>query len=99
MGGLVLYIVIGIIVNTFISHLVGINGKNREIGYFTSFIVSFLFSPIIGLLLVLTSKEIQESEKLIEQHKVQLRKVSLTENLVATIVFIIILSILFLIVS
>jgi hypothetical protein len=50
-------IVIGVIVNIIISHLVGVNGSKREIGYTTSFLVSFFVTPIIGLLLVLTSKE------------------------------------------
>ena len=57
-------IVIGIVTNLFLSHLVGKNGENRQIGYGTSFLVSFLFSPLIGLLLVLTSKELPESKSL-----------------------------------
>ena len=60
-------IVIGIVANLFLSHLVGKNGENRQIGYGTSFFVSFFFSPLIGLLLVLTSKELTDNNTEIQK--------------------------------
>ena len=65
-------IIIAVIINGIISHLVGNNGKNRKIGYDTSFLVSFFFSPIIGLLLVLSSKNLSDEEiKLIEAKELE----------------------------
>lgn len=88
MSILVMFIVIGIIVNSIISHLVGVNGSKREIGYWTSFLVSFFTTPIIGLLLVLTSKEKLEIE--LQENEVLGDKVkpSLLENIIALLIFI-----------
>jgi LemA protein len=58
---LIILLVIGFIANLFLAHLVGKNGANRQIGYTTAFLASFFFTPIIGLLLVLSSKELVNS--------------------------------------
>ena len=95
-------IVIGIIANLFLSHLVGKNGENRQIGYGTSFLVSFLFSPLIGLLLVLTSKELPESKSLDKPEDTQSEDSELTtslceksnkSNIVALVIFYIVVGI------
>ncbi len=61
-------ILIAIVLNGIISNIIGNVGKTKQIGYSTSFWVSFLFSPLIGLLLViasnpLTKEEIEELNK------------------------------------
>jgi LemA protein len=58
---IIILLVIGFTANLFLAHLVGKNGANREIGYTRAFIASFFFTPIIGLLLVLSSKELVNS--------------------------------------
>ena len=70
-------LVIVVIINGIISHLVGKNGKSRKIGYDTSFFVSFFLSPIIGLLLVLSSKNLSDDEiKKIEEADINKNKKS-----------------------
>ena len=39
----------------YVCHLVAVNGDRKEIGYVKTFFVSFLFSPIVGSLLVMIS--------------------------------------------
>ena len=58
----ILIFVVAFIVNVVISHLIGKSGEDRKIGYRTAFLVSFLLSPIIGLLLVISSKYLMEEE-------------------------------------
>jgi Na+-driven multidrug efflux pump len=50
-----LLIILGIILNTILSHLVATTGEKKDIGYNTVFWTSFLFSPLIGLLLSIAS--------------------------------------------
>jgi MFS family permease len=102
-------IVIGIVANLFLSHLVGKNGENRQIGYGTSFLVSFLFSPLIGLLLVLTSKELPETKSLdIPENEnspdntltTSLNdKPTLLGNIVAFLIFLLVLTMLYLVIN
>jgi hypothetical protein len=65
---MLLLVFLGLIVNGIISHLIGNLGKEKKIGYSTSFWVSFLFSPIIGILMVIGSvpKPQEEIETKIE---------------------------------
>jgi len=58
----ILIFVVAFIVNVVISHLIGKSGEDRKIGYRTAFLVSFLLSPIIGLLLVISSRHLTEEE-------------------------------------
>jgi len=70
-------LITGLFLNFIIAHLVGRNGKNRRIGYETAFFVSFFLSPIIGLLLVLSSKELSNEElDIINQKELQKKKTS-----------------------
>lgn len=59
---LLLGIILGLIINGVIAHIVGNVGKDKKIGYSTSFWVSFLLSPLIGLLLVIASVPLSERE-------------------------------------
>jgi hypothetical protein len=103
MSILVIFIVIGIIVNSIIAHLVGINGSKREIGYWTSFLVSFFTTPIIGLLLVLTSKVVpndnnQNIDTKLSEDNIQLsihNKVKPINQILAILVFMLILFLLY----
>lgn len=52
---IILGIILGIILNTILSHLVAKTGEKKDVGYNTVFWVSFLFSPLIGLLLSIAS--------------------------------------------
>ncbi len=63
---LIIIIAIAIVANLIISDIVANIGKGKEIGYNTTFVVSFLLTPLIGLLLVIASKEltIEEKEKI-----------------------------------
>jgi hypothetical protein len=48
-------IILLIILNIILSHLVATTGEKKDIGYNTVFWTSFLFSPLIGLLLSIAS--------------------------------------------
>jgi hypothetical protein len=53
-------ILLVLVFNLFLSFLVAKEGGKREIGFSTSFLLSFLFSPILGLLFVIASKRLEE---------------------------------------
>lgn len=53
-------IILGIILNIILSHLVATTEEKKDIGYNTVFWTSFLFSPLIGLLLLIASPNIPE---------------------------------------
>lgn len=52
-----------IIINVIIANVIGKIGNDKKIGYTTSFCVSFLLSPIVGLLLVIASIPLTDEEK------------------------------------
>lgn len=60
---MLLIILIVLIANAILSHVIAKQGEDRKIGYTNSFLVSFVFSPLIGLLLVIASKELTNEEK------------------------------------
>jgi hypothetical protein len=39
------------------SLIIGLLGKNRRFGFFGNFLVSFLFSPVVGVIVLLASDE------------------------------------------
>lgn len=89
-------IVLGIlVVNLILAHLVGKAGEKKEIGYGTSWALSFFLSPIISMLFVINSKE---KESIFVQPLVQqLSKTEIEENdkkriLIFLFVFLIIIS-------
>ena len=60
---LVISIVVGLIINVIIAGLIGKLGREKKIGYRTSFWVSFLLSPIIGILMVIASVPLSDEDK------------------------------------
>jgi hypothetical protein len=92
---LVLLVLVGLVINGVVAHIVGNLGKEKKIGYATSFLVSFLLSPIIGILMVIASvpnmdviKDTEDSTKpdtyreLTEEEKNKLSKTQETITLV-----------------
>lgn len=39
------------------SWLIGLLGKNKRFGFFGNFLISFLFSPVVGVIVLLASDE------------------------------------------
>lgn len=72
-------IIFALIINAIIANIVGKVGKTKEIGYNTAFFVSFLLSPIIGLLLVIASNPLTP-EQIAEQNKPKAPEPVITEN-------------------
>ncbi len=60
----VLLCILGVLLNIFLAHLNGKVGESRKIGYEISFLVSFILSPLIGLIVSLSSEKIQDQEVL-----------------------------------
>jgi hypothetical protein len=56
-----------LIINAILSHLIGTLGKEKKIGYNTSFLVSFFFSPLIGLLMVIASIEKKVDDEVVKE--------------------------------
>lgn len=52
---MIILIIISVVVNLIISDIVANIGKTKEIGYNTAFLVSFILTPLIGILLVIAS--------------------------------------------
>ncbi len=89
-----LILFIAFILNFVLAHLIGNNGKYRKIGYGTSFFVSFLLSPIIGLLLVISSKSLSDDElKILEDKENAIKKTSMLGNILFYVFMTVILSI------
>ena len=57
------FIIIGLIINGIVSHIIAKIGKEKSIGYQTAFLISFLFTPLLGVLIVIASKELTPEEK------------------------------------
>lgn len=41
----------------FFSWLIGLLGKNKRFGFFGNFLISFLFSPVVGAIVLLASDD------------------------------------------
>lgn len=52
LGGLIF---LGIVLNLILSHYVAVTAEQKEIGYGTTYFISLLFSPLIGLLFSIAS--------------------------------------------
>jgi uncharacterized protein YacL len=59
----ILFIAIGLIINGIISNIIGKLGEQKRIGYNTAFWSSFLLSPILGILFVIASTTLNDTEK------------------------------------
>ncbi len=57
------FVVVGLVINLIISTQVAKLGNEKKIGYKSAFLLSFFFSPIIGLLMVIASVPKTEEEK------------------------------------
>ena len=65
------------VINGIISVIIGGFGSDRRIRFFNAFIISFLFSAIIGLIVILLSKnneDIQREEAMFKTHKEALKE-------------------------
>jgi len=49
------FVVLGLILNVILARLIAKSASHKKINYWTVFFVSFFFSPIVGLLLVIAS--------------------------------------------
>lgn len=46
-----------------VSWLIGMLGRNKRFGFFGNFLVSFLFSPIVGIIVLLASDDRLKARK------------------------------------
>ena len=60
---LVLLVLVVLVINGVIAHVIGNVGKEKKIGYSTSFWVSFLLGPLIGILMVIASIPLTDKDK------------------------------------
>ena len=64
----------GIFLWLLLTFIVGIIGSSRRIGFFGSFILSLILSPLIGIIIVLTSQrksDLHFQKKLLENSKLK----------------------------
>jgi hypothetical protein len=62
--------IIALTLNIVLSHVIASTARNKEIGYGTAFIVSFVFSPIVGALVSIASPEVKKVVKVVKNDKV-----------------------------
>ena len=97
-------------VNTLLAYLVGKQGEKKEIGLLNAALLSFFFSPIIGMLFVINSpiktttkeekiKQVKEVRKQLTEEEIiyqkKIIKKDINNRIKFTIVFIIILGIIY----
>ncbi len=63
-------LIVGLVINGIVANIIGKIGKDKKIGYGTSFWVSFLLTPILGILMVIASQPITEKEKREKEEKI-----------------------------
>lgn len=56
-------IIFGLLSDSLLSILVGIIGSSRRIGFGWSFLISLIFTPIVGLIVALVSDPLPSGEK------------------------------------
>lgn len=72
---MILFIVtVSLIINGVLSHVVAGTAREKKIGYSTTFWVSFLLSPLFGLLLSIASP-VDTTPKVVEVEKPKVKKV------------------------
>lgn len=59
----VLLLIFGLLTGTALCALVGILGSRRRLGFGWTFVISLIFTPLIGLLVALISDPLPQSEK------------------------------------
>lgn len=57
-----LVVIFGLLSGCLLSVLVGINGSSRRIGFGWAFLISLIFTPLIGLIFVLLSDPLPNCE-------------------------------------
>ena len=57
-------LVLVLVSNVIIAHIIAKIGKEKTIGYENSFWISFFFTPLIAILIVIASQRIPESEQI-----------------------------------
>lgn len=80
-------IIIVLTINSILAHAVGKSGEVRKIGYIASFISSFFFTPIIGLLFVISSKNLSNEEIRLESEKNHFIFFSIFANILVIVYF------------
>jgi len=68
-------IIIALVINTTAAHIIGNVAKDRKIGYNNAFLVSFILSPLLGILIVIASPRITA-----ETATTQTKEVQFSEN-------------------
>jgi hypothetical protein len=86
------FVVVGLVINLIISTQVAKLGSEKKIGYNSAFWLSFFFSPIIGLLMVIasvpkTEEEKENEEKTIKEDKTPLIFMSVFILVIAFVVY------------
>lgn len=56
-------VIVGLVINGIIANIIGKIGSDKKIGYSTAFWVSFLLTPLLGILMVIASQPITEKER------------------------------------
>ncbi len=52
---MLLFIIVGLIINGIVSHIIAKIGEEKSIGYQTAFLISFLLTPLLGVLIVIAA--------------------------------------------
>lgn len=59
----ILVLLIGVLTGSLLSALVGLIGARRKIGFGWTFLLSLVFTPILGIVVALLSKPLPEGER------------------------------------
>ena len=57
--------------SAFIAVIIGAFGKEKKIGFWGAFLLSFFFTPLVGILVVIFSKSKAEMEREAKSYKIQ----------------------------
>jgi len=49
--------IIPVLLWIFASWIIGLLGRNKRYGYFGNFLISFIFSPLVGLIVILAADD------------------------------------------
>ena len=60
-----------LIASAFIAVIIGAFGKEKKIGFWGAFLLSFFFTPLVGILVVIFSKSKAEMEREARSYKIQ----------------------------
>lgn len=60
---MVLVLIFALLSGCFLAALVGMLGRRRRIGFGWPFVLSLVFTPLVGLIIVLLSEELPDGQK------------------------------------